>query len=80
MADEVSCDLLQSATTAENGTTKVDIPKVYKYATWGTMSLCLGYLLRRASENRDAMSRTVDTRRVMAQEIRRRLRVTFGFA
>ncbi|KAF1951193.1 pyrroline-5-carboxylate reductase [Byssothecium circinans] len=48
MSDDVSFSLLQ-----EKGADG-EAPAVYKCSTWGTMGECLGYLLRRAVENRDA--------------------------
>jgi hypothetical protein len=49
MSDEVSFSLL--AERDENG----KAPEVLKCSTWGTMGQCIGYLLRRAVENRDAV-------------------------
>jgi hypothetical protein len=72
MADDISCDLLMKAKEAE--TEKVgDIPRAMKYTTWGTVSQCLHYLYRRAAENQDAITRTVDTRKAMAKELFRRV-------
>lgn len=75
MADEVSCRLLQASKAAkDDNIPAVDVPRTYKYLPWGTTSQCLHYLLRRADENKDAMSRTVDTRKAMGQELWRRIR------
>jgi len=73
MADEVSCALLAAQKKPEN--VESGEPKVYKYCTWGTLSQCLNYLLRRAAENRDAMGRTKETARAMRGEILRRMRL-----
>ncbi|OJD12199.1 hypothetical protein AJ78_07158 [Emergomyces pasteurianus Ep9510] len=78
MADDISCELVQSGKTAreqqaEGLMVEVEAPKAYKYLVWGTVSECTLYLLRRAQENRDAASRTEDTRTAMAKELRRRL-------
>ncbi|KAF2716460.1 FAD-linked oxidoreductase [Polychaeton citri CBS 116435] len=79
MADEVSCSLIAAGKRSENLADGVK-ERVYKCATWGPMYECLNYLLRRASENKDAASRTRDTRVAMQGEIWRRIRATFGLA
>lgn len=66
MADEVSCELLAL------GSDSADAPRVYKFTSFGTMKQCLNYLLRRAAENKDAASRTNDSRVAMGMELRRR--------
>ncbi|TKA73421.1 hypothetical protein B0A55_10333 [Friedmanniomyces simplex] len=87
MADEVSCTLIAAAKAAEKkaaagGTEKVGATavreRVYKCTTWGSMSECLNYLLRRAAENKDAAGRTQETRRAMRGEIGRRFRGVVG--
>lgn len=85
MADEVGCELVQAGkqATAEqeaSGTygplwRKADVPKAYKCLCWGTAGECLQFLLRRAAENKDAATRTATSRRAMARELKRRLRV-----
>ncbi|KAF2086438.1 FAD-linked oxidoreductase [Saccharata proteae CBS 121410] len=45
---------------------------VYKYVTWGTMQECVLYLVRRAEENRDAVSRSIDSRKLFWTELKRR--------
>ncbi|KAI9724294.1 MAG: proline dehydrogenase [Chrysothrix sp. TS-e1954] len=75
MADELSLELLQAARTAQqgkSGTADREL-KTYKCVSWGSTRSCLEFLLRRAAENKDAMSRTIDTKRAMGHEIRRRL-------
>lgn len=74
MADEVSCQLLRDAEIGEGVK-----EKVYKLTVWGSMFEALNYLLRRAAENKDAASRTGDTRMAMQAELGRRMRETiFG--
>ena len=74
MADNVSCDLVKTARNRlEAGNANVDIPGAYKYVTWGKMGECMKYLLRRAQENKDAVSRTVDARKALGKELGRRL-------
>lgn len=79
MADEVSCSLL--AATRHNGGDETKVKEqVVKCIAWGSMTECLNYLLRRAAENKDAASRTSDTRKAMGSEILRRARAIFGLA
>lgn len=79
MADEVSCSLLAAA--KENKAKGIaPVEKVYKFTSWGSMFECLNYLLRRAAENKDAASRTGDTKTAMQAEMWRRLKGTFGLA
>lgn len=76
MADNVSCEVVQTA--RERGksaqASKVEIPKAYKYLVWGQLGECMKYLLRRAQENKDAVSRTVEARRALGEELGIRLR------
>jgi hypothetical protein len=75
MADEISQELVQ-----DEGK-KADVQaKVVKCMTWGTTTECLNFLLRRASENKEAALRTVDTRNAMGAELRRRFKALFGLA
>ena len=74
MADDISCQLVQESKD-RNRTDSVisgECPKVYKYVVWGTVGECTKYLLRRGQENRDAASRTKDTRIAMLKELKRR--------
>lgn len=73
MSDEVSFSLLQLK--GNDGT-----PEVYKCSTWGEMSECLAYLLRRAIENRDAVLRTGDEFTALKAEFKRRVRAVFSFS
>lgn len=73
MADEISQALVQ-----DEGI-KADVRgKVVKCMTWGTTTQCLNFLLRRASENKEAALRVDDTRRAMGAEIWRRAKGAFG--
>ena len=71
MSDEVSFGLL--ALKQKGG----QMPEVYKCSTWGSMSECLAYLLRRAVENRDAVSRTGDELNALRSEAWRRIKGMF---
>ncbi|RGP73198.1 aspartate cytoplasmic [Fusarium longipes] len=67
MSDEVSFGLLQLKD--DKGVS----PEVYKCTTWGTLGECMAYLTRRAIENRDAASRTLDEYTALKNEAWRRL-------
>ncbi|KAI3553737.1 proline oxidase [Colletotrichum abscissum] len=73
MSDEVSFSLLA---LKEEGSQDPS-PQVWKCSTWGSMGECVAYLLRRAVENRDAVSRTVDEYAALKAEVGRRLRSRF---
>lgn len=74
MADNVSCELVHAAKqSAAAGGVRRDVPQAFKYLVWGKMSECMKYLLRRAQENRDAVSRTVDARKALGKEVARRM-------
>jgi hypothetical protein len=66
MSDEVSFSLL--AEKSDSG----KAPEVLKCTTWGSMGECVGYLLRRAVENRDAVLRTKDEFTALRKEVKRR--------
>ncbi|KAJ5856232.1 uncharacterized protein N7529_010176 [Penicillium soppii] len=74
MADEVSCELLQGFESAENsvGASPIDAPNVFKLLTWGSVKECMGFLLRRAVENTEAVGRTKDSQIAMVAELKRR--------
>ena len=77
MADEVSCELVMAA-KAERGLARSEKrecmgPKAYKYAVWGSVGECLKYLVRRAEENRDAVTRAKGTRAALGAELGRRI-------
>ena len=75
MADNISTELVQVAKERSErpGTQTVDIPRAYKYLVWGSVAECSKYLLRRAQENRDAVTRTVEARQALGKELARRL-------
>jgi hypothetical protein len=75
MADEISQSLVQDPTMKKDSQAKV-----VKCMTWGTTTECLNFLLRRASENKEAALRTVDTRKAMGAELWRRCKGVFGLA
>ena len=82
MADEISQELVQAGLDAKGAGVRgtalgADPPRVVKCMSWGPKKECLNYLLRRAAENQDAALRTLDTRREMGKELRRRLLDTF---
>ena len=57
--------------------TEEALTKAYKYIVWGSTKECMAYLLRRAHENKDAVSRTVAARNAMWQELMRRMKAYF---
>ncbi|KIW19076.1 hypothetical protein PV08_03368 [Exophiala spinifera] len=74
MADNVSCEVVQTARSrSESSEPNVEIPRAYKYLVWGGLGECMKYLLRRAHENRDAVTRTVEARRALGNELGSRL-------
>ena len=76
MADEVSCELVMAGKTRGMilfGNKERTGPKAYKYAAWGSVGECSKYLVRRAEENRDAVSRAMGTRAALKAEIWARL-------
>ncbi|KAL4929089.1 proline dehydrogenase family protein [Aspergillus undulatus] len=81
MADEISCELLegfQSAESQEKTTpSPSESPNVFKLLTWGSVKECMGFLLRRAVENTEAVGRTKDSREAMFAELKRRARQAF---
>jgi proline dehydrogenase len=74
MADEISCELLQSTPKNVPGTS----PKTYKYLAWGTVGECMKYLARRAEENSTALARTKESKEELLRELRRRLARLLG--
>ena len=74
MADEVSCELVMcdKAKEIEKNAVK-ERPNTYKYFVWGSVSECLKYLVRRAEENRDAVTGAEGTRLALRTELGRRI-------
>lgn len=81
MADEVSCGLLQKGREdqekAKDSQAKAVAPEVYKCLSWGTLEDCLSYLVRRAVENRDAVSRTKSEQIATKKGLWRRIKHAF---
>ena len=77
MADEVSCELLQGFPGADSSSSQ-ESPNVYKLLTWGTVKECMGFLMRRAVENTEAVGRTKQSQEAMLGELKRRVRQVFG--
>ena len=89
MADHVSCKLILAGRESRDGESKgyegglvekfggdgglKEVPQAYKYLVWGTVGECLKYLLRRAEENRDAVTRTEESRVALRREVGRRM-------
>lgn len=67
MSDEVGLSLLKEKDADGKA------PEVFKCSTWGSMGECIGYLWRRAVENRDAVLRTRDEYNALKKEVWRRL-------
>ncbi|UKZ51068.1 hypothetical protein TrVGV298_004823 [Trichoderma virens] len=78
MADEVSFTLLQR-NKEDMQSQGLVVSDVYKCLTWGTIGDCIFYLLRRANENKDAVSRTVAEYRALRREVARRIKNVFTF-
>lgn len=68
MSDTLSLGLIQGKNEGAGVA-----PNVYKCSTWGTMRECLAYLMRRAAENKDAVTRTTDEYAALKREVWRRL-------
>lgn len=74
MANELSCSLLQQYEEAVRDPTLAKYPLgVYVCSSWGTVTECMGYLYRRAIENRGAVERTEHMQKAFTRELRRRL-------
>lgn len=77
MADNVSCELVHAGELGQgleqSRQKSVEAPRVYKYLVWGTVGECLTYLLRRAQENKDTVTRTEESRLALRSELGRRV-------
>ncbi|KAK6206867.1 proline dehydrogenase [Colletotrichum tabaci] len=75
MADELSCELLDNydACLADSGLRREAIPKPFKYLPWGSVSECMGYLHRRAVENKGAIEQSAHMLGSLKSELRRRV-------
>ncbi|KAJ5642243.1 Homoserine O-acetyltransferase [Penicillium lividum] len=70
MADELGCELLHAESMSMS---QEAIPRTYKFLTWGSISECMGYLYRRAIENRGAVERTQHMTTALRKELGRRI-------
>ncbi|OHX00740.1 proline oxidase [Colletotrichum incanum] len=75
MADELSCELLDNydSCLTDSGLKRDAIPKPFKYLPWGSVSECMGYLHRRAVENKGAIEQSSHMLRSLKSELRRRV-------
>jgi proline dehydrogenase len=75
MADELSCELVQNYEQAheDSSAANLNVPKAFKCMTWGSVAECMGYLHRRAIENRGAVERTQHMVAALRQELWRRV-------
>ena len=82
MADPLGCQLVQYGEDAirerkvekQGGTERgVEVPRVYKCLTWGSVRECMQYLVRRAVENQGATGAVKDAMPALAVELRRRI-------
>ncbi|KAJ4253781.1 proline dehydrogenase [Fusarium torreyae] len=75
MADELSCALLASCEecTVDASVKSSVAPGVFKYLPWGSVGECMGYLHRRAIENRGAVERTRHMVDALKKELYRRV-------
>lgn len=78
MADDVSFSLIQLKKGISGP--RFASPEVYKYLSWGTLRDCISYLVRRAAENTDAVSRNKGELVALRREFFRRCRVIIGLA
>lgn len=74
MADKLSFDLVRNYEDCkkQSAFNTPGPPKVFKCMTWGTVGECMGFLHRRAIENRGAVERTQAMAKEMWREVRRR--------
>jgi hypothetical protein len=75
MADELSCELVQNYERAleHSSAANLTVPKAFKCMTWGSVAECMGYLHRRAIENRGAVERTQHMLTALRGELWRRM-------
>lgn len=75
MADELSCALLANCErcTIDESIDRSVAPGVFKYLPWGSVGECMGYLHRRAIENRGAVERTQHMIDALKKELSRRI-------
>ncbi|CRL28190.1 Proline oxidase [Penicillium camemberti] len=75
MADELSCELVQNYERAleQSSAANLTVPKAFKCMAWGSVAECMGYLHRRAIENRGAVERTQHMVTALRRELWRRI-------
>lgn len=75
MADELSCELLEKRNKAitESALDESQVPRILKCLCWGSVAQCVGFLHRRAVENRGAVERTHHMVAALKKELRRRI-------
>ncbi|KAF7520413.1 hypothetical protein PCG10_009203 [Penicillium crustosum] len=75
MADELSCELVQNYERAleQSSAANLTVPKAFKCMCWGSVAECMGYLHRRAIENRGAVERTQHMLTALRRELWRRI-------
>ncbi|OQE86016.1 hypothetical protein PENNAL_c0022G05852 [Penicillium nalgiovense] len=75
MADELSCQLVQNYERAveQSSGANLTVPKAFKCLPWGSVAECMGYLHRRAIENRGAVERTRHMVTALRRELWRRI-------
>jgi hypothetical protein len=75
MADELSCELVQNYERAleQSSAANLTVPKAFKCLPWGSVAECMGYLHRRAIENRGAVERTRHMVTALRRELWRRM-------
>lgn len=82
MADEISGELLQNSQQQQQQSFESkkpqENPNVYKLLTWGSVKECMGFLLRRAVENTEAVARTKQSQQAMMTEMKRRTQKALG--
>lgn len=79
MADELGCELIMNYenTLADQAAANAIVPKPYKCLTWGSVGECMGYLHRRAIENKGAVERTKHMAAALRKEFMHRLTPKF---
>lgn len=75
MADELGCELITNyeRCLTDASAEKAKAPKAFKCLTWGSVGECIGFLHRRAIENRGAVERTKHMAGALREELWRRV-------
>ncbi|KAB2574803.1 putative proline dehydrogenase [Lasiodiplodia theobromae] len=75
MADELGCELISNyeRCLVDASAEKARAPKAFKCLTWGSVGECMGFLHRRAIENRGAVERTKHMAGALREELWRRV-------